>query len=133
MDKLLEDESEDILKKRISTVDERTFWLATSNPEKMNEILEDEYIDEEEVVYVNRDPEEKIDTSTVKGTQGFFHVRGEGRVEYGEQQGYPLHTSTMACACEVCLDGRFRECPYLRERGNVKSFLLRKQKGTRKK
>ena len=90
----------------------------------MYEIIEDIHIDESEVVFVDRST--KLDTGRVKGTQSFFHVRGEGRTVNGEEQGYPLHTCAMACACPVCLQGGFRDCEYLKERGNVKSFVLRK-------
>ena len=128
MEKLVLEESEEITKKLVSTVDKRTFWFATSHPGTLMEIRGCENIDEEEVVFVNRNEDDKLDTGTVKGTQGFFHVRGEGRTCNGGEEGYPLHTSTIACACDVCLDGRFRDCVYLRNRGNVKTFVLRKKK-----
>lgn len=114
-----------ITKNCVSSVDQRKFWYVTSKKEMADAAAADPEIGKQDVVFVDR--ENTLDsTSGVRGTQSFYHVRGESKAA---QEGvYNLHTSEIPCACDVCLDGKFNECEYLRERGNVKSFSLRKKK-----
>ena len=127
IEKWVSEMDENITRKHISTVDDRNFWFATSNILSLKEAQEHPDIDENDVLYVNRGT--KLDAvRAITGTQKIFHVRGEARVEDGKNNGYPVHTSTMPCACPVCLKGNFMSCKYLKDRGNVKRFVLRKVK-----
>ena len=123
VEKLIEERSEEITKKMVSTVDRRTFWYVTSSKEVMEEAVANWGVKSEEIVFINRD--NKLDTATVNQTQSFFHVRGMSRREGGAER-YTLVSSTIACACDLCLNGCFDNCGYLADRGNVKRHSLRK-------
>ena len=94
-----------------------------SSEEMLNAAQEDPRIAADEIVFVDRDT--KLDTNTVHGTQTFYHVRGEAKIA-GDGERYSLHSSTIPCACDLCLKGGFRRCGYLAKQGNVRSHLSNK-------
>ena len=69
---LIDDASEEITEKFVSTVDRRTFWFVTSSEEAMNKAIANWGVNSSEIVYINR--EQKLDTNTVPGTQSFYQV-----------------------------------------------------------
>ena len=107
------------------TVDERRFWYVTSDKSEYRSLMLDPTVKNEEIIFVNRD--NILDCKgRVEGTQKLFHARSDCNIP-DNSLSYPLHVSNMACACDDCLKGLFRECRYLSEHGNVKTHQLRKK------
>ena len=123
VERLVEEKNPDIIKKHVSSVDTRRFWYATSNRDTLRIALEHPNIDPDEIVWVDRDTQ--MDSKRIKGTLKIFQIRGEPKLRDGETR-YAVHSSTMPCACDTCLKGKFRQCKYLSGRGNIKSHFMTK-------
>ena len=127
IEKWVQEGNDLITKKHTCTVDERRFWFVTSDENEYRDLVLDPAVANDEIVFVDRN--NILDANgRVEGTLKIFHVRSENNILEGSDT-YPLHSSTMPCACDDCLSGLFRECKYLSEHGNVKTHKLRKKTG----
>ena len=107
----------------VNTVNCRKFYFVTSSMDIWTDALVCGNSGAD-MVWVERDwiPDMLDASKAVEGTQQYFHYRGcssaQSRV-VGDcvKTCYPLYTSRIPCGCDLCLDGSFLGCPFLRERG----------------
>ena len=90
----------------------------------------------EDIVWVEREKKENMYDATkpIPGTKSYFQFRGTGGCEEVIAKGkkriaYPVYTSHIPCACDVCLAGGFDHCQYLEKRGGVTKHLMEEKKG----
>jgi len=92
--------------------------------ESVTNAVENHGVNREEIVLLNR--ENKLSaTAALPATKKLYHVRGLTMKKDGEDR-YKVYSSTLSCACPLCLKGHFMHCEYLVTRGNVSSHYLTK-------
>ena len=92
--------------------------------ESVTNAVENHGVNREEIVLLNR--ENKLSaTAALPATKKLYHVRGLTMKKDGEDT-YTVYSSTLSCACPLCLKGHFMHCEYLVTRGNVSSHYLTK-------
>ena len=123
VERIVTSESQQITQFQTCSVNKRTFWLVCTSPESVTDAVA-KGVKKEEIVLINR--EHKLSaTEPVPGTKTLDQVRVYPMKNVKENR-YKVYSSTLSCACPLCLKGHFKHCDYLATRGNVSSHYLTK-------
>ena len=116
---------------KTSSINERTVYYVTSSEEEYEQLCFGRKIDCKHVVYVERDNFKRGDFHVISGSSSKFHFRAVAKATAKKDrlgnEFYKLMSSKKVCACDTCLDGRSRECQYLRLHGGLQLHHARKK------
>ena len=123
LERIVASESVEITRFSTCSVNKRTFWLVCTSPESVTAAVA-KGVKKDDIVLMNRNNRLSA-TDPVEGTKTLNQVRVFPMTNVAENR-YKVYSSTLSCACPLCLKGHFRLCDYLATRGNVSSHYLTK-------